>query len=107
MLPSARKPRIWVIAFICFSIAAGWAFAGRSVQPARKAQYVPGELLVKYRPSARKAALEDSQRQRGVSTLRTFESIRVRHLKLPDGMTVEEALEIYRDDPDVAYAEPN
>lgn len=107
MLRSARKPRIWVIALICFSISLGWAFAGRSVQPARKATYVPGELLVKYRASARTAALEESQRQRGVSTLRTFESIRVRHLKLPEGMTVEEAKKMYRDDPDVEYAEPN
>jgi subtilisin family serine protease len=107
MLQSARKPRILVVALICFSISLGWALAARSVQPARKARYIPGELLVKYRASARTAALEGSERQRGVSTLRTFESIRVRHLKLPEGMTVEEALEIYRDDPDVEYAEPN
>jgi subtilisin family serine protease len=107
MLQSARKPRILVVALICFSISLGSALAARSVQPARKARYIPGELLVKYRASARTAALEGSERQRGVSTLRTFESIRVRHLKLPEGMTVEEALEIYRDDPDVEYAEPN
>jgi subtilisin family serine protease len=107
MLPSARKPAIWIIAFVCLFVSLGWALADRSNQSPRKATYVPGELLVKYRASARRAALEDSQRQRGVSTLRTFESIRVRHLKLPEGMTVEQALKMYRDDPDVAYAEPN
>lgn len=107
MLPSAGKPRILVIAWICFSVFLGWAFAGRSVQSAGKAAYVPGELLVKYRASARTAALEDSRRTRGVSTLHTFKAIRVRHLKLPEGMTVKEALKIYQDDPDIEYAEPN
>jgi len=107
MLRSARKPGIWIIAFVCLFVSLGWAFAGRSAQPARKATYVPGELLVKYRTSARTAALEDSQSQRGVSTLHTFKSIRVRHLKLPKGMTVKEALKIYQDDPDVEYVEPN
>jgi hypothetical protein len=107
MLQLARKPTIWIITFVCLFVSLGWALAGRSAQSPRKATYVPGELLVKYRASARTTALEDTQRQRGVSTLRTFESIRVRHLKLPEGMTVEQALKMYRDDPDVAYAEPN
>jgi subtilisin family serine protease len=107
MLSSARRPAIWIIAFVCLFVSLGWALADRSNQSPRKATYAPGELLVKYRPSARRAALEDSQRQRGISTLRTFRSIGVRHLKLPDGMTVREAMEIYLHDPDVAYAEPN
>ena len=107
ILQSTRKPAIWIIAVVCLFVSLGWALADRSNQSPRKATYVPGELLVKYRASARRAALEDSQRQRGVSTLRTFRSIGVRHLKLPEGMTVKEAMEIYQDDPDVAYAEPN
>ncbi len=107
MLSSARKPAILIIAFVCLFVSLGWALADRSNQSPKKATYVPGELLVKYRLSARRASLEDSQRQRGISTLRTFRSIGVRHLKLPEGMTVKEAMEIYQDDSDVAYAEPN
>ncbi|KPK19770.1 MAG: hypothetical protein AMK69_23850, partial [Nitrospira bacterium SG8_3] len=107
MLQSARKPATWIIAFVCLFVSPGWPLADRSNQSPRKATYVPGELLVKYRTSARRAALEDFQRQRGISTLRTFRSIGVRHLRLPEGMTVKEALEIYRDDPDIEYAEPN
>jgi len=107
MLPSARKPAIWIIAFICLFVSPGWARADRSNQSPRKGTYVPGELLVKYRASARRASLEDFHRQRGISTLRTFRSISVRHMKLPEGMTVKEAMEIYQDDPDVEYAEPN
>ncbi|MEE9120552.1 MAG: S8 family serine peptidase, partial [Syntrophobacteria bacterium] len=43
----------------------------------------------------------------GVYTLKNFRRIGVQHVKLPKGMTVEEALEIYRNDPDVEYVEPN
>jgi subtilisin family serine protease len=74
---------------------------------AQGAAYVPGELLVKYKPSVRAAASEHYQTRWGISTLRSFRSIGVQHVKLPEGMTVDEALEIYRDDPDVEYAEPN
>jgi len=107
MLQSVRQPAIWIIAFICLFASPAWAVATRGAQPGRKTQYVRGELLVEYRTSARRTALEASQRQQGISTLRTFRSIGVRHLKLPEGMTVTEAMEICRDDPDVAYAEPN
>ncbi len=107
MLQSAKKPAIWITAFICLFVSSRWAFADRSNQSPKKATYVHGELLVKYRASARRAALEDSQRQGEGSVLRTFRSIGVRHLRLPEGMTVKEALEIYQDDPDIEYAEPN
>ena len=43
----------------------------------------------------------------GVSNIRTFKSTGVQHVKLPENITVEEALEFFRTDPDVVYAEPN
>jgi hypothetical protein len=43
----------------------------------------------------------------GVSTIEHFKRIGVQHVKLSKGMSVEEALEIYRSDPDVEYVEPN
>ena len=69
--------------------------------------YVPGELLVKYKPSVRAAASEYFRSRLGISTLRRFRRTGVQHLKLPKGMTVNEALAIYQNDPDVEYAEPN
>ena len=74
---------------------------------AHGSDYVPGELLVKYKDSARSVATEYFRSRLGVSTLRRFRRIGVHHVKLPRNMTVEEALEIYRSDPDVEYAEPN
>lgn len=104
---SLRKGVMWIMAVVFLVFSPGWALADRSNPSPSKATYVPGELLVKYRAWPRKAALEDLQRQRGISTLRTFRSIAVRHLRLPEGMTVKEAMAILQDDPDVAYAEPN
>jgi len=69
--------------------------------------YAPGELLVKYKSSIRETASRSYQAQWGISSIRTFKKIGVKHVKLPKDMTVPEALEIYSNDPDVEYAEPN
>ncbi len=72
-----------------------------------KADYVPGELLVKYKPQFRAATSSFYKNNWNISTLRTFKSIGCQQVKLPQGMTVEQALDMYRNDPDVEYAEPN
>ena len=69
--------------------------------------YVPGELLVKYKDSVRSVATQYFRSRWRISTLRSFRRIGVQHVKLPRDMTVEEALEIYRSDPDVEYVAPN
>ncbi|MBE9545898.1 MAG: S8 family serine peptidase [Proteobacteria bacterium] len=69
--------------------------------------YAPGELLVKHKRSVRAAATQYYRTQWNISALRTFRVTGVQHVKLPRWMTVQAALEIYLDDPDVEYAEPN
>jgi len=69
--------------------------------------YVPGELLVKYRPSMGAALAGYFRTHWGVSNIRTFKSTGVRHVRLPEDMTVEDALEVFEMDPDVLYVEPN
>jgi subtilisin family serine protease len=73
----------------------------------RRPAYAPGELLVKYRPAVRTRTAEYFRQRWGVSILHTFAGIGVHHVKLPADMTVEEALDLYRHDTDVEYAEPN
>ncbi len=105
-----KKLSILIMLAICFLATPVLAFELDSIssgQPSKGPAYVPGELLVKYRPAARAVASEYFRTRWGVSTLRTFKAIGVQHVKLPKGLTVEEALEIYQDDPDVEYAEPN
>jgi len=81
--------------------------SGTGAHGGRRPAYAPGELLVKYKPSVRTTAADYFRQRWGVSILHTFHDIGVHHLKLPADMTVEEALDIYRNDPDVEYAEPN
>ncbi len=103
-----RAISTWVFFFIFGSVL--WAFepdaSMRTLEPQRPA-YVSGELLVKYRPSLSDAAALYYQTHWGVSSVRRFKTIGVHHIRLPEDMTVEEALEVYRSDPGVEYAEPN
>jgi len=82
----------------------GWKW---SRPPEVRRPYVPGELLVRYRAGAAASRPERFRRLLGIETERRFSHLRIHQVRLPPGLTVEEALEIYRDDPDVEYAEPN
>ncbi len=73
----------------------------------KRPSYAPGELLVKHKRSVRAAATQYYRAQWDISPLRTFRVTGVQHVKLPRWMTVQAALEIYQDDPDVEYVEPN
>jgi len=105
-----KRLSILILLAICFLATPVLAFELDSIssgQPSKGPAYVPGELLVKYRPSIRAAATEYYRTQWGITTLKIFRTIGVQRLKLPKELTVEEALEIYKDDRDVEYAEPN
>ena len=69
--------------------------------------YVPGELLIKYKPEVRSATAAYYQTQYEVTTMKSFNAIGVDHVKLPQTMTVEGALEVFQSGPNVEYAEPN
>jgi thermitase len=105
-----KRLAIIILAISCF-LAAPVGVSGRNGHNKRsktyEATYVAGELLVKYKPSVRAEATEYFRSRWGVSTLRRFRRLGIQHVKLPRDMTVEEALEIYRNDPDVEYVEPN
>ena len=97
------------ISFLTFATRASESelISERGSSTAREGAYVPGELLVKYKPAVRAMASEYARSRWGVATVRTFKKIGVHQVRLPKEMTVEEALEIYRGDPEVEYAEPN
>jgi subtilisin family serine protease len=69
--------------------------------------YVPGELIVQYKSSRQASTRAFYRRNFNIKTKRSFKRINARHLKLPARMTVSQALELYRNDPDVEFAEPN
>jgi len=65
------------------------------------------EILVKFRGGASEESGKNLHRKHGAEKLREFPPLRLHHLKLKKGMSVDEAIELYRADPDVEYAEPN
>ena len=69
--------------------------------------YVPSQILVKFREDKRKAALQRYRQRQGIGFMRHFRSIDVDQLRLPEGLTVKQALGVFRSDPAVIYAEPN
>jgi subtilisin family serine protease len=75
---------------------------GSSVEPA---QYVPGEVIVRFLDSASKATVAAA----GGQMIKSFAGGegRVQHVKLNKDETVEAALAKYRHSPAVEYAEPN
>ncbi|MGA6927329.1 MAG: S8 family serine peptidase [Desulfosarcina sp.] len=93
---------IGILAFILLAIRPS-AAADESVQP----PFMEGEVLVKYRDTQ---ATQRASHYRSVwrlSDVRTFDKSGIRKVKLPDGMTVSQAVELYQSDPDVLYVEPN
>jgi len=99
-----KKLVILILVVICFRADHILAI---ELDSSKRPSYAPGELLVKHKGSGRAAATQYYRSQWDISALRTFRVTGVQHVKLPRWMTVEAALAIYLDDPDVEYAEPN
>src|SRR3990170_2284243 len=71
-------------------------------------KYVPGEVLVRFRPGVTKPFIgyaHAALNARVVKTYRTLENLQL--VRLPEGVSVDEAIKIYQENPDVLYAEPN
>ena len=110
--PAARlwRKACWIIAAVCIVAAASAPAAAEADRPQPDPlvpAFVPGELLVKFRPEVRRQASAEYQEWFNISTRRTFAINGYQHVKLPQGVDVDEALELYIEDPDVEHAEPN
>ncbi|MCQ1535410.1 S8 family serine peptidase [Methanosarcina sp. KYL-1] len=71
------------------------------------AEYVPGEIIVKFKPGATGKKVAEINAREG--TLEIYESpyAGFKLLKVPKSKTVEEMIEIYSKNPNVEYAVPN
>ena len=72
-----------------------------------RAEYVAGEILVKFRPETDAATMEGVNGAINATRIRQLGRVGVQHIKLSVGMPVEEAVSRYKEDPNVVYAEPN
>src|SRR2546422_734077 len=70
-------------------------------------QYVPGEVLVKFKSAAIAQERTASVEALGHTVLTHMERLGWTHIKLAAGQSVTEALAAYRDDPNVEAVQPN
>jgi hypothetical protein len=92
--------RLLLLVFILFQYA---CCSGVANHP----EYAAGEILVKFKKDVSRAEAKSLHSRCGSKILKHFERINVDLVKIKDGWTVERAIEVYRDDPSVEYAEPN
>ena len=69
--------------------------------------YVPGEFIVKFKPSASEQTINSLNSSHGVSVIYTSSYTGFRLLSTPEGKTAEEMVEIYQENGNVEYAEAN
>lgn len=70
-------------------------------------KYKEGELIVKFRDKASEKGKKNLHTKFGSQRLKEFPALRSHHVKLKEGVTVDEAVKLYQADPEVEYAEPN
>ncbi|MBN2180179.1 MAG: S8 family serine peptidase [Deltaproteobacteria bacterium] len=96
--------RLFIFALAAILLLASYlpsAFAGQD------SVYVPGEILIKYKGHVKESRIREIQSKWGLHTKKSFKRFGMRHVTLPDSMSVEEAQDVLRYDPDVEYVEPN
>jgi len=74
---------------------------------ARDDQYVPGEVLVKFKDGTLAKDASKLHSTFKASKKKELPRLRLHHLKIPRQISVEEAIRKYKQDPNVEYAEPN
>lgn len=77
------------------------------VKPGPKAEHVPNQIIVKFKPGTSIEAEEQLNRSLGTSVINVSTSVGFKVLQIPEGKTVTEMVEIYLQQPIVEYAEPN
>jgi hypothetical protein len=89
-----------ILAFVVYPVS------GFSQKPPR-GEYVPGELLVKFRSEEGHRSAQSIHHSFGSLVKKRFTRIKVDHIQIPEGWSLEEALAMYRRNPEVEYVEPN
>jgi len=91
--------------FALAALAASTSPSARAQQ--RPLPYVPGEVLVTYRPGAQAATMSQATRELGARVVRKLAPARAHLLRLSPGASTEAAIRRLRQDPTVASVQPN
>ena len=84
-----------------------WGSGGLQIEKQISAEFVPGEVLIKFKEKATQAEMKALHSYLQAQEIKRIEPIEVRRIKLPSDISVKEAVAHYKMDPNVEYAEPN
>jgi len=76
-------------------------------QLAQDQTYIPGQILVKFKVSVSQGEAQVLHNRLGSTILKHFQKMNIDLVKIKSGLTVEEVIKRYQEDPNVVYAEPN
>jgi hypothetical protein len=80
---------------------------GLKASGARAFQYVPGELLVKFREGTEKETVREISSRLDLRAIRMVTGQPLYLMKIGDGASVEEVIERLESYPEVEHSEPN
>ncbi len=97
------------VLFLIYAFFPCPGFSNETVTSAIKpiiSDYIPGELLIKFKNNIRKSTSTNRYKNE-ITTIKSFKHTNCDHIRLPSNMSVQEALAMYGNDPDVLWVEPN
>jgi len=97
VLPMSGKKFLYCVGLI-FLFSTQFVFAQN---------YASGELLVKYKNGAALGAAVESSRRIGARVVEEFSDLNWQRVKLPAGMSLDEAVKFYKSHSDVETVQPN
>jgi subtilisin family serine protease len=105
-----HRTRIALLSFfLTLALVAPRGVSGQasSLRPDPGGTYAPGELLVKFKSTARAQAYESERGRLVVKSLKRLDEKGVHRIRVAQGVPVEEARAVLQQDAEVEYAEPN
>jgi uncharacterized repeat protein (TIGR01451 family) len=95
---------VWILIFFSQGYAQNFKLdnQGRPEENHKK-----GEILVKFKHGVLKEIQDKIHKRHGSEKIKRFPSLNIHHIKFKKNLSIEEAITLYRTDPDVDYAEPN
>ena len=92
---------------IPFAPTPALAAHSKRIKKPRKAEFVPGELIVKYKNGTDVTTRDAMSNRSGRKKMRTLARSMIHQIQLRSDETVESAMAAYQDDPDVESVQPN
>ena len=99
---------VFIFVFLSFSVSVRSAGLNTDKNLSLdKFDYVKGEVIVKYKEGVTEERINGLHQRMNAIKKRDIPNLRIQSVKIPDDMSVEDAIAQYKNDPDVEYAEPN